>query len=123
MTDIGNKEKVMTWALTDHLCKVCGGRVLRCVSVCGPTGGGNTIWKCADCGRSAAAIGPEVLCWCGFSHKHNHNATAYVCQPFTILETNPGLLKAFRACGCDPSRGGEVGIMLYRDLRDELRLS
>lgn len=92
-----NKENVMskkgmTWALTDHLCKWCGGRVLRCVSGGGPTGGGNPIWKCADCGKAAAAMGPEVLCWCGFSHKHNHTATAYVCQPFTVLETKPELL-------------------------------
>lgn len=106
----------MTWALTDHLCKGCGGRVLRCVSGGGPTSGGNPIWKCADCGKAAAAMGPEVLCWCGFTHKHNHNATAYVCQPFTVLETKPELLSAFQACGCDPKRGGEVGIMLQRDL-------
>lgn len=84
-------------------------------------GGGNPIWKCADCGKSAAAMGPEVLCWCGYSHKHNHNATAYVCQPFTVLETKPELLAAFQACGCDPKRGGEVGIMLERDLQAVMR--
>jgi len=114
-------KKGMTWALTDHLCKWCGGRVLRCVSGGGPTGGGNPIWKCADCGKAAAAMGPEVLCWCGFSHKHNHTATAYVCQPFTVLETKPELLAAFKACGCDPERGGEVGIMLERDLHAVMR--
>ena len=106
-----------TWALEDHLCKDCGGRVLRCVTGGGVTGGGNPIYKCADCGKSASALGPEVLCWCSFAHKHNHNATAYVCQPFTVLETRPELLQAFLACGCDPKRGGEVGIMLGRDLR------
>ncbi len=110
-----NKE--MTWALTDHLCKGCGGRVLRCVSGGGMSPGGNPFWKCADCGKSAAAMGPEVLCWCGFSHRHNHNATAYVCQPFSVLKERPELLEAFQACGCDPKRGGEVGVMLERDFR------
>ena len=68
-------------------------------------------------------MGPEVLCWCGFGHKHNHNANAYVCQPFTVLEARPELLDAFRACGCDPKRGGEVGVMLERDLRSNVVLS
>ena len=93
------------------------------VSLYGPTGGGNPIWKCADCGKAAAAMGPEVLCWCGYSHKHNHNATAYVCQPFTVLATKPELLAAFQACGCDPKRGGEVGIMLERDLHAAMRVA
>lgn len=109
--------KVMTWELSDHLCKWCGGRVLRCVGGAPISGGGNPTWKCADCGKSAAAMGPDVLCWCGYSHKHNHNATAYVCQPFSVLAEKPALLDAFKACGCDPARGGEVGIMLERDWR------
>lgn len=108
--------KRMTWELTDHLCKGCGGRVLRCVSGGGATPGGNPIWKCADCGKSTSASGPEVLCWCGFGHRHNKGTTAYVCQPFTVLKERPELLGAFLACGCDPKRGGEVGIMLERDL-------
>ena len=110
---MGLKEE-KTWALTDHLCKKCGGRVLRCVTGGGVTGGGDPIWKCADCGKSAAAMGPDGLCWCGLAHKHN--ATAYICQPFSILDSRPELLAAFLACGCDPKRGGEVGIMLQRDL-------
>lgn len=107
--------KGMTWALADHLCKSCGGRILRCVSGGGATGGGNPIWKCADCGKSVSGMGPEALCWCGYHHKHNHNVTAYVCESFEILKTRPDLLDAFLACGCDPKRGGEVGIMLERD--------
>ena len=94
--------------------------MLRCVSGGGPTGGGNPIWKCADCGTAAAAMGPEVLCWCGFSHRAQHG-TAYVCQPFSVLKERPELLEAFRACGCDPGRG-EVGIMLERDLRSNVRV-
>lgn len=60
-------------------------------------------------------MGPEVLCWCGFSHRGNRD-NAYTCQPFSVLKDRPELLSAFRACGCDPERG-EVGIMLERDLR------
>lgn len=99
-----------TWAVEDHLCKACGGRILRCVTGCG-----NTIFKCADCGRSQSAMGPDVLCWCGFSHRGNRD-NAYTCQPFSVLKERPELLSAFRACGCSPERG-EVGIMLERDLR------
>lgn len=84
------------------------------------TPGGNPIFKCASCGKSVAAFDASALCWCGFSHKHNHNATAYRCQPFTVLESTPSLLAAFQACGCDPKNGGEVGIMLERDYRTAL---
>jgi len=105
-----------TWELEDHLCKACGGRILRCVTGAGMTPGGNPVFKCADCGRATSGMSPDVLCWCGFSHRGNHNSTAYVCQPFTVLKDRPELEQAFRACGCDPSRG-EVGIMLKRDLR------
>lgn len=105
-----------TWAIEDHLCKSCGGRILRCASGGGPTGGGNPIYKCADCGASSSAMGPSVLCWCGFSHRGNHNSTAYVCQPFSVLQEYPELSSAFAACGCDPKRG-EVGIMLEKDFR------
>ena len=109
--------KQQLWALTDHLCRGCGGRVLECMQGQGMTPGGNPVWKCADCGKTTSAFGPEALCWCGFSHKLNHNATAYVCRPFSILSERPELLAAFQACGCDPKRGGEVGIMLERDFR------
>lgn len=104
-----------TWALENHLCKACGGRILRCVNGNGITCGGNPVFKCADCGKAVAAMGPEALCWCGFSHRGNRD-NAYTCQPFSILDERPELLSAFRACGCDPERG-EVGIMLERDLR------
>ena len=114
--------KNKTWALEDHLCKACGGRILRMVSGGGMTPGGNPVFKCADCGRSTSGMSPDVLCWCGFSHRGNHNSTAYVCQPFAVLKERPGLLEAFRACGCDPARGGEVGIMLERDLRSNAEL-
>lgn len=104
-----------TWALEDHVCRACGGRILRCASGGGPTGGGNPIFKCADCGASGSGMSPDVLCWCGFSHRGQH-ATAYICQPFSILESRPELKDAFAACGCKTGRA-EVGIMLERDYR------
>jgi len=113
----------MTWVLEDHLCKKCGGRILRSASGAGMTPGGNPVFRCADCGASTVAMGPEDLCWCGFAHKHNHNATAYRCVPFSVLKDRPELASAFGACGCDPKRGGEVGIMLERDLRSNASFS
>ena len=106
--------RIQTWALEDHLCRSCGGRVLRCVSGNGATPGGNPIYKCADCGAASASMGPSAICWCGFSHR-SQSATAYRCVPFSILAERPGLRAAFAACGCDPGRS-EVGIMLERDL-------
>lgn len=38
--------------------------------------------------------------------------SAYRCVPYSILKERPELLNFFKACGCDPDRGGEVGIML-----------
>lgn len=105
----------MTWALEDHLCKKCGGRILRCVSGGGVTGGGNPIFRCADCDAGMSAMGPEALCWCGFTHRRQEE-NPYRCVPYSILKEYPKLIRAFRACGCDPERGGDVGIMLTRDL-------
>lgn len=102
------------WELENHLCRSCGGRILRCIRGNGITGGGNPIYRCADCSANAAAMGPEVICWCGFHHKRQ-NISAYVCVPYSILKDKPYLLSAFRSCGCDPEKGGDVGIMLEKD--------
>lgn len=108
--------RARTWVVENHLCKACGGRILRCVSGAGPTGGGNPIFMCADCERSISDMGPDALCWCGFSHR-NQNLNGYQCVPYSILKERPELLNAFRACGCDPSKDLiGVGIMLQRDL-------
>lgn len=106
-----NRER--TWAVEDHLCRHCGGRILRCVTGNGVTGGGNPVFKCADCGSAVAAMGPERLCWCGFEHRRNAPG-AYMCLPFSVLEESPWLRDAFAACGTDPERG-EVGIILSAD--------
>jgi hypothetical protein len=56
------------WAPTDHACRECGGRVVM-VTNSGPTGGGNPIFRCADCGIGSAAMDASCICWCGFRHK------------------------------------------------------
>lgn len=114
-----------TWALEDHLCRSCGGRILRCVSGNGVTGGGNPIFKCANCGKARASMGPDDLCWCGHYLRLNDDKRAYVCLPFSVLKERPYLRNAFLACGADPERG-EVGIVLEADclrLRDEYERS
>lgn len=103
--------KKRTWEIEDHLCRDCGGRILRCVTGNGMTPGGNPIYKCADCGKATASMGASALCWCGFSMRGNLHIKAYSCLPFSILEQRPELKQAFLACGCDPKRG-EVGIVL-----------
>lgn len=108
--------KRMTWVIEDHLCMKCGGRILRCVTGHGPTGGGNPVYRCADCGVSTSSMGPDSLCWCGFSHR-TQRLSEYRCMPFSILEKHPELLSAFRSCGCEPEKG-EVGILLESHLRE-----
>ena len=106
---------MIAWVLEDHLCKACGGRILRSHSGTGMTPGGNPIYKCADCGTNRADMGPQKLCWCGFTHKLQ-SATAYRCVSYALLKDYPDLIAAFRSCGCDPERGGEVGIVIEKDL-------
>ena len=103
------------WVLEDHVCQDCGGRILRCVAGGGATGGGNPIYKCADCGKTASSSSPDALCWCGFHHKGQHLST-YRCLPFSILKEHPELEQSFAKCGCLPGRT-EVGVILESELR------
>lgn len=106
---------VQKWVLIDHLCRDCGGRILLCVEGNGMTPGGNQIRRCADCGKSGTQVsGADAICWCG-THHRGSNVTPYKCLPFSILESQPWLEEAFRACGCDPARG-DVGIVLEADI-------
>lgn len=114
-------KKQPTWYLTDHLCKYCGGRVLQGASSFGPTGGGNPVFRCADCGKGGAHSGPEIICWCGLKHRLQQES-AYMCLPFSITEKHPNLKIAFAHCGFDTEEG-EVGVVLketyYKYLREE----
>jgi hypothetical protein len=78
-----------TWSPTDHACRECGGRVVM-VHGHGPTGGGNPIWRCADCGIALADMGPECICWCGFSHKGQAD-TPYRCVRVDLGDKEPAI--------------------------------
>lgn len=106
--------KAITWTITDHLCRYCGGRVLQSASGAGMTPGGNPIYRCADCGKKSSAMLPDVICWCGLKHRGQEEAP-YRCLPFSVLKDRPYLREAFASCGCDPERG-EVGIVTEADL-------
>ncbi len=104
-----------TWALEPHLCRDCGGRIMRRVG--GPaimTAGGNPMYRCVGCGKGRADMGCSSLCWCGYSIGGSRGS-AYTCQPFSVLVKEPYLREGFLAFGCDPARG-EVGVMLQTDL-------
>lgn len=109
-----------TWVLEDHVCRSCGGRILRSASGAGPTPGGNPVFMCSDCEKATSAMGPDALCWCGFSHRRMHPATAYKCLHTSLVNDYPRLAEAFRSCGCDPARGG-VGVVLEEDYISAVR--
>jgi hypothetical protein len=63
---------------------------------------------------------PAGLCWCGVEHLGQRPPSAFerfICLPFSILEEHPELRDGFLACGCDPDRDAEVGIMTGEDYR------
>lgn len=101
------------WVIMDHLCRFCGGRVLVSIANKGMTPGGNAIHRCADCGsQSTSTAGYIDVCWCGQEMKrNNHMPGKYMCVPFSVLGEKPWLKTAFLSFGCDPARGGDVGIM------------
>lgn len=114
----GDKMNKMTWTIEDHLCRSCGGRILRSATGAGMTPGGNPIYKCTICGKSKASMSPDELCYCGLSFKNQH-LTEYRCLPFSIIEEYPKMKDAFLACGCDPTRG-EVGIVLKKNMYEAM---
>ena len=107
--------KERLWAITDHVCRKCGGRVLCCVHGNGMTPGSNRIHRCADCGASGYSAGD--VCWCGFTHR-GQNLTPYRCVPWSATKERPELIRALKACGFDESRQ-EVGIVLVKSKEDQ----
>lgn len=101
------------WVMVEHMCRSCGGRVLGSVAHAGMTPGGNPIARCADCGKSSTSMaGWQDICWCGHEMKfNNHLQRNYMCLPFSILAEKPWLKQGFLSMGCDPDRGGDVGII------------
>lgn len=102
--------KRSTYILTDHLCRTCGGRVLQ-QAHSGATAGGNSIYRCADCGATSCGMSPDGICWCGFQTRNNNN-NPYRCLPF---KGHGHLRIQFAACGHNPdSRLAEVGVILRK---------
>jgi len=95
-----------TFTITDHMCRECGGRVLQIASGGGPSGGGNPLYRCADCGNSSCGIGPKVICWCGF-HYRGQTDTPYQCMKF---EGNESYHIEMAKCGCLPGKN-EIGVI------------
>ena len=107
--------KSFSWTLENHLCRFCGGRILKKASETGMTPGGNPIFMCSDCERLTCGMSCEELCWCGFSQKAQ-NINPYLCLSFDLLESTPKLISAFKNCGCDPERAtSKVGIVLQTE--------
>lgn len=112
-------KQVKRWVIEDHICRGCGGRILQCVAGAGPTGGGNPIFRCADCGQQTAATGPDALCWCGYEARHVNGPSPYACVNVAAAKDNPALKAAMARCGCfvDGHLRSEIGIVLLDDLR------
>lgn len=113
-----NNKAERHWIIEDHLCRDCGGRILKCAKNTGMSPGGNPLYKCANCGKSTWGISANCLCWCGMAHR-NQSMNAYICLPFSIIEEKPEVKEMFLRCGCDPARG-EVGIVLMREFKEEV---
>ena len=58
------------WSLTDHVCRVCFGRVLASAT---KTDGAHR-YRCSNCGLEEAGRKPGVLCACGLKLKNGHDA-------------------------------------------------
>lgn len=89
------------WMPTDHACRDCGGRIVV-VTNSGPTGGGNPLFRCADCGIGAAGMSPDHICWCGFAHKGQGERT-YRCVNIAEAVKEPSLKAALLRSGYLPS--------------------
>lgn len=105
--------KRITWTIEDHICRHCGGRVLKSASGVGATGGGNPVFRCADCGKGGASMGPTVVCWCGFEFRRNSfDTNPYRCERLDMAKDDPVLTEAFLSHGFDPKKPRcEVGII------------
>ena len=94
------RKKPEHWQPTDHACRECGGRVVRVLDH-GPTGGGNPLWRCADCNRASAAMGPECICWCGFRCRGQAEGD-FLCVHTDRAKDDPVIRLALMRCGFLP---------------------
>lgn len=108
---LGKSTASYPYSLEDHICRCCGGRVVRQLAGSGPTGGGNPVYSCSLCGKGAASMGPDVVCWCGYRHR-GQGSFGYLCVPTrTVKDLRDAgeadqadeLEREFRGCGIDPT--------------------
>ena len=108
-----------TWELLDHMCRHCGGRVVKQVTGGTPSGGGNPLYMCSLCGEGSCAMGPDVVCWCGSAFRGGEPG-AFHCVATKAAETDPDLATALANCGTSPYRNKyqlQVGIVGTADYR------
>lgn len=55
------------WAVEDHVCRACFGRVLSRESIAG-----KRVYRCACCGIEREGHGPSALCACGIKLRQGH---------------------------------------------------
>lgn len=63
------REPVAGWQITDHVCRVCFGRVLM-----RETFDRRQVYRCSNCGAEAEGKTPAVVCSCGIRLKTGHDA-------------------------------------------------
>jgi len=114
-------KKIPLFRLTEHICRSCGGRILLQTNS-GPTGGGNPVYQCADCGARISAMGPEPLCWCGAEMRGGASMNL-MCVLIADARHDPLMMEALSHCGCGgPGYQYEVGVIsqhVYRFLRQQ----
>ena len=110
----------ITWEITDHICRKCGGRILRSVSGAGVTPGGNSIHRCADCGASTTRMGPGDVCWCDFKMR-GQTYPAYRCVSVSWADGDDHRMDLLRRSGYCDSDSRQVVPVLRKDLSDLMR--
>lgn len=105
------------WMPTDHACRECGGRVVQ-VTNAGPTGGGNPVYRCADCGNSSSGMSTDCICWCGFAHK-GQNENPHRCVNVETARKDPVFKLALQQAGylneTHPERGAKFEVCVITD--------
>jgi hypothetical protein len=74
---MGNSEDIALYQLTQHVCRICFGRILSRVGAEGAPG--KRIFRCADCGAEKDGHHASVVCVCGV--KLNARNAAIRCVP------------------------------------------
>lgn len=57
------KKDLIPWAIQDHICRKCFGRVL------GTPDADSMLWRCSNCGYEVHGEDVSVICCCGIKYK------------------------------------------------------